>query len=112
MIDDKEIDDYDDVMLIIFNFSPHFTNYQEYGHYSTAQELQRCRDNTPDCPVCYDNHVKPVTLDCQHIFCEVCISEWLDKEKTCPVCRSEVRSTSPILSSMREASAASYPLLV
>lgn len=99
-------------MLIRFNFSSHFTNFQEFGHYSTAQELQRCRDNSPDCPVCYDNHVKPVTLDCQHIFCEVCISEWLDKEKTCPVCRSEVRSTSPILSSMRDASAASYPLLV
>jgi hypothetical protein len=64
----------------------------EYGHYSTEEE---CAANTAnDCPICYETPRKPVTLRCQHIFCEVCITEWLDREKTCPICRIQIESES------------------
>jgi E3 ubiquitin-protein ligase RNFT1 len=26
-------------------------------------------------------------LECNHIFCNTCISEWFSREKTCPICR-------------------------
>lgn len=25
---------------------------------------------------------------CQHEFCEVCLDKWLEKENTCPICRT------------------------
>lgn len=36
------------------------------------------------------------------MFCEVCISEWLDKEKTCPVCRAEIVPTSKLLQQVKQ----------
>jgi len=29
-------------------------------------------------------------LSCGHVFCESCIGVWLDKERTCPICRTQV----------------------
>ncbi|GLC45285.1 hypothetical protein PLESTB_000716600 [Pleodorina starrii] len=43
------------------------------------------------CPVCQDPVNTPVRLDCGHIFCEECILEWLERDRTCPMCRAEVR---------------------
>jgi len=64
----------------------------EFGHYSTTAEYDP-QSSSYDCPICFDPPRTPVTLDCNHVFCEVCLSEWLDKEKTCPVCRKEVASS-------------------
>ncbi|KXZ54917.1 hypothetical protein GPECTOR_4g989 [Gonium pectorale] len=45
------------------------------------------------CPVCQDPVTTPVRLDCGHIFCEECILEWLERDRTCPMCRAQVRPT-------------------
>ncbi|XP_050680192.1 RING finger and transmembrane domain-containing protein 2 isoform X2 [Leptidea sinapis] len=42
------------------------------------------------CPICHDEYTTPVRLDCSHIFCELCIAAWLDREHTCPLCRARV----------------------
>ncbi|KOB77847.1 RING finger and transmembrane domain-containing protein 2 [Operophtera brumata] len=42
------------------------------------------------CPVCHDAYSTPVRLGCGHIYCELCISAWLDREHTCPLCRAKV----------------------
>ncbi|XP_053605355.1 RING finger and transmembrane domain-containing protein 2 [Plodia interpunctella] len=42
------------------------------------------------CPICHDDYSTPVRLGCSHIFCELCISAWLDREHTCPLCRAKV----------------------
>ncbi|EFJ41460.1 hypothetical protein VOLCADRAFT_98495 [Volvox carteri f. nagariensis] len=42
------------------------------------------------CPVCQDPVNTPVRLDCGHIFCEECILEWLERDRTCPMCRAQV----------------------
>ena len=37
---------------------------------------------------------RPVQLSpCQHIFCEDCACEWLEKECTCPLCRATVSNS-------------------
>ena len=43
-----------------------------------------------DCTICQDRLSDPVILRCNHIFCEDCVSEWLDRESTCPLCRAIV----------------------
>lgn len=42
------------------------------------------------CSICHDEFKTPVLLECQHIFCEVCVCKWLDREQTCPLCRAKI----------------------
>lgn len=48
------------------------------------------------CPICQDNYKDPVMLNCKHIFCESCVSVWFDREKTCPMCRAQIHTESPL----------------
>ena len=42
-----------------------------------------------ECGVCYD--MKPlIKMNCSHSFCNGCISEWIKKSNTCPMCRSVI----------------------
>jgi SNF2 family DNA or RNA helicase len=44
-----------------------------------------------DCNICYSDIKDPIMLPCcQNIFCGNCVLEWLDNNKTCPMCRSVV----------------------
>jgi len=84
----------------------------EFGHYSTASELT-APSFSCDCPICFDNPVNnPITLNCTHIFCEVCISEWLDKEKSCPVCRAPVQFVSTSFEAVKEQASSPLPILI
>ncbi|XP_070801198.1 E3 ubiquitin-protein ligase RNFT1 [Pituophis catenifer annectens] len=40
------------------------------------------------CAICQAEFQKPVVLLCQHVFCDDCITLWLNREKTCPLCRT------------------------
>lgn len=66
------------------------------GRAATQSELTEA--GNPDCPICYDCPMNgPLALSCGHIFCEECVLEWLEKEKTCPLCRAEI-AVSPLVS--------------
>ena len=45
------------------------------------------------CCICLAQHDTrgSVTLGCCHCFHRVCISQWLERSSTCPVCRASVR---------------------
>jgi len=58
-----------------------------YGRKPTDSQLQTCG---PICPICHEEYRKPSFLECKHIFCEECLAMWLDRERTCPMCRSTV----------------------
>eukprot|EP01039_Chlorochromonas_danica_P005251 gene5251-5785_t len=73
----------------------------EYGRYSTSSEYDAHCSNH-DCPICFDRPQRPVTLPCNHIFCESCVVAWLEKERTCPVCRAEVPCTASSLGTMKK----------
>eukprot|EP00051_Salpingoeca_urceolata_P028513 m.487238 g.487238 ORF g.487238 m.487238 type:complete len:659 (-) comp24902_c0_seq1:55-2031(-) len=45
------------------------------------------------CSICHDNLAAPIALHCSHIFCESCITTWLEREQTCPLCRAAVEAT-------------------
>ncbi|CAI5456412.1 unnamed protein product [Caenorhabditis angaria] len=42
------------------------------------------------CTVCHEEMTQPIRLECNHIFCKVCIETWLDRNTTCPMCRAVV----------------------
>eukprot|EP00753_Platysulcus_tardus_P010604 PLAT289.1.p1 GENE.PLAT289.1~~PLAT289.1.p1 ORF type:complete len:442 (-),score=170.70 PLAT289.1:612-1901(-) len=44
-----------------------------------------------DCPICTEEMEGPLQLHCGHLFCEACVSQWLERNHTCPVCRAHVQ---------------------
>lgn len=57
--------------------------------HSYAQHTDNTSSCKADCAVCL-NKIKPVqTLSCGHSFHDKCISPWLSKNPTCPLCRRQ-----------------------
>ena len=44
------------------------------------------------CPVCLDGlaHKDPVKMPCGHVVCLVCVTNWIERERTCPYCKEDV----------------------
>jgi len=61
----------------------------QYGAYATPEQVATSGDT---CSICQEKMKNPLMLHCKHIFCEECVSEWFEREKTCPLCRAVIRS--------------------
>ncbi|QDZ25829.1 hypothetical protein HOP50_19g83710 [Chloropicon primus] len=61
-----------------------------YGTRATKEEV--CELGDACCSICQDEMASPLKLRCNHIFCAECIGEWLDRDTTCPLCRTVVKS--------------------
>ncbi|XP_055903827.1 RING finger and transmembrane domain-containing protein 2 [Eupeodes corollae] len=64
-----------------------FLRNVDYGRQPSKEELIEAGAL---CPICHDNYDTPVVLECNHIFCEVCVGTWFKREQTCPMCRAKV----------------------
>ena len=45
------------------------------------------------CSICleeYKKNDKLVQLKCKHVYHPGCINDWLDRQSSCPICRSEI----------------------
>ncbi|XP_052174885.1 uncharacterized protein LOC127789871 isoform X2 [Diospyros lotus] len=59
-----------------------------YGAYATSEQVSAAGDL---CAICQEKMRAPILLRCKHIFCEDCVSEWFERERTCPLCRALVK---------------------
>ncbi|XP_022966299.1 RING finger and transmembrane domain-containing protein 2-like [Cucurbita maxima] len=59
-----------------------------YGAYATSEQVSAAGDL---CAICQEKMHAPILLRCKHIFCEDCVSEWFERERTCPLCRALVK---------------------
>ncbi|CAJ1974528.1 unnamed protein product [Sphenostylis stenocarpa] len=59
-----------------------------YGVYATAEQVNAAGDM---CAICQEKMQAPILLSCKHMFCEECVSEWFERERTCPLCRALVK---------------------
>ncbi|KAF4363149.1 hypothetical protein F8388_011539 [Cannabis sativa] len=59
-----------------------------YGSYATSEQVSAAGDL---CAICQEKMHAPILLRCKHIFCEDCVSEWFERERTCPLCRALVK---------------------
>lgn len=59
-----------------------------YGAYATSEQVSAAGDL---CAICQEKMHTPILLRCKHIFCEDCVSEWFERERTCPLCRALVK---------------------
>jgi len=57
------------------------------------------------CPVCIGQVREPVMVSCCHnVFCGECILRWVEKDRSCPICRRPVSPSSLTYISLTEAS--------
>uniref|UniRef100_A0A7N0V064 RING-type domain-containing protein n=1 Tax=Kalanchoe fedtschenkoi TaxID=63787 RepID=A0A7N0V064_KALFE len=61
-----------------------------YGAYATSELVIAEGDM---CAICQEKMRSPIRLCCKHLFCEDCVSEWFERERTCPLCRALVKPT-------------------
>ncbi|KAJ0978175.1 hypothetical protein J5N97_013649 [Dioscorea zingiberensis] len=59
-----------------------------YGSHATTEQVIAAGDL---CAICQEKMHAPILLRCKHIFCEDCVSEWFERERTCPLCRALVK---------------------
>ena len=51
-------------------------------------------DSDNRCAICLDNKKSTfAVIPCNHEFCDKCIFEWLEENKTCPLCRCVANKT-------------------
>ena len=49
------------------------------------------QNQIPKCPICLGYLVNPVkSTKCSHIFCNICLSMWLQRKSQCPLCRANI----------------------
>lgn len=41
-----------------------------------------------ECAICYTVMVEPVTLECNHSFCRICLKTFFQQKIECPMCRA------------------------
>ncbi|KAL9675736.1 hypothetical protein QQ045_003942 [Rhodiola kirilowii] len=61
----------------------------QYGTYATSEQVTAAGNM---CAICQEKMHTPILLRCKHIFCEDCVSEWFERERTCPLCRALVKA--------------------
>ncbi|KAI4306983.1 hypothetical protein L6164_030217 [Bauhinia variegata] len=59
-----------------------------YGVNATMEQVNAAGDL---CAICQEKMHSPILLRCKHVFCEECVSEWFERERTCPLCRALVK---------------------
>lgn len=71
-------------MEIKFEIFINFCGLKSFGSTPTKEQIQAAGGT---CPICHDNYQDAVILnECNHIFCELCLLGWLDRENnTCPL---------------------------
>nr|GMD18769.1 probable E3 ubiquitin-protein ligase RHY1A [Ipomoea batatas] len=85
----------------VVDFFPHRDASSSKPRGLSAEEIKRLKeerfenggDESSVCPVCLEEFlagVKISPLPCSHVFHHGCISSWLEKSASCPICRFDV----------------------
>ena len=55
------------------------------------------QNNIPKCPICLGPINNPIkSNNCLHLFCEVCLTMWLQRKNECPICRKAIDNTTKL----------------
>ena len=60
----------------------------QYGQVASVEDVMEGGDC---CAICQEKYCQPIKLRCKHVFCEECVSEWFERERTCPLCRAVIK---------------------
>uniref|UniRef100_A0A2S2PIR7 E3 ubiquitin-protein ligase n=1 Tax=Schizaphis graminum TaxID=13262 RepID=A0A2S2PIR7_SCHGA len=52
--------------------------------------MMRLDDEDYKCLICVRVFIRPILLDCSHMFCELCIDRWIVNNQNCPTCDNSI----------------------
>lgn len=52
--------------------------------------------DSENCPICKDQPTNAAVLSCGHVFCEACVTGWITRFHSCPMCRQASGRTLPL----------------
>jgi len=58
--------------------------------------------SSKSCAICMDLISNPIMLECTHIFCGKCLMKWINTNKNCPNCRTNITSTDKLIAIVDE----------
>ncbi|GBM93876.1 hypothetical protein AVEN_213442-1 [Araneus ventricosus] len=72
---------------------------REYNYRMSNEEAEGTSDDTIQCVICWEtvSGLNKKSLPCSHLFHEKCINEWLERSRSCPVCRSSIHGMNNFL---------------
>lgn len=83
--------------------SPESPPLHELGDAGIASHLgaesEGLVDVTPECPICYQFFMEPLTPDCGHTFCRACLlscTRLAPDGRNCPICRVAITIRDPV----------------
>ena len=60
----------------------------------TKETNQENQKSTSECAICYqENKDSSFTTECNHTFCQGCMTKWLLTNNNCPLCRTNIVNT-------------------
>ena len=74
--------------IMKYNIYSDLLNTQEYESLSREE-----KNNNKSCIICFEEykHKSVVSkLECNHIFHKICLSTWIEKNQSCPLCRFKI----------------------
>merc|ERR1719510_2923008 len=57
------------------------------------ENLQELLEKQLQCAICNEVYVNTVAVKCGYMFCEGCMSTWMETKRSCPLCRTRVTET-------------------
>lgn len=57
---------------------------------------------TLTCSICSNVFLDPISLPCDHTFCDPCIEQWRKGKSTCPLCQQPFTQTKPVSLMVRQ----------
>ncbi|XP_058445178.1 peroxisome biogenesis factor 10 [Malaya genurostris] len=60
---------------------------------TTTTEPDAVRSSERKCALCMEPAMDVSTTQCGHLFCWVCILNWLDEREICPICREAIKKS-------------------
>lgn len=79
-------------------FTEHLDRFQENCDKPDIINTMKNENKNDTCPICLDAKVSFKKTICGHSFCVDCIREWLDVNKSCPLCRMVIKDNRIYLS--------------
>ena len=74
--------------IMKYDMSEYTLNTQEYESLSKEE-----KNDNKSCVICFEEYKDESIiskLECTHIFHKICLSTWIEKNQSCPLCRDEI----------------------
>lgn len=60
------------------------------SHDDDGDDNEKEKEQQRLCPLCLEQIVMPIITPCQHTFDLHCLEQWMERNKSCPYCRSDL----------------------